>query len=63
MPAHGRVLLVAVLTVVVVCVVALGGECEPILNCNPGPSEAQSESWGGVQVLCRQGAAPRPSSL
>jgi len=31
----------------------IGGDCEPIPNCNPGPSEAESESWGGVKALYR----------
>jgi len=31
----------------------IGGECELIPNCYPGPSEADSESWGAVKAMYR----------
>jgi len=31
----------------------IGGECEPIPDCNPGASGVESESWGGVKALYR----------
>jgi hypothetical protein len=31
----------------------IGGSCEPIPNCEPGPSAAENESWGGVKALYR----------
>jgi len=31
----------------------IGGECEPIPNCTPGPSGADSQSWGRVKALYR----------
>jgi len=31
----------------------IGGDCEPIPNCYPGPSQAESESWGAIKALYR----------
>ncbi len=31
----------------------IGGTCDPIPNCEPGPTENDGSTWGGVKVLYR----------